>query len=462
MKKPLLKPGLSYPYGPGSMALIFILLLATGPIQASAASMTAEKSTVCEGSWVNASFVLPYEEDQPKGMPDDGGYGKAVFYDLSTDQQVGGTAYTNNGEGKEVMMSFRAPHKLGLYEFRLFRDPFFQILLATAPVEVIACKPVGAYVDTPETVCVGQSANITAWLSPDEDDRFDGSGFVALFRVGTDEEIGGTRSGVNDNCMGACEPKPVKFPLTFQISPGNYEWRMFGDYYGAYLLGTYSVQVIDCDASIPKCDRLVLDLKEGPNSVVIAKVVDACEHKPLSNVILDIRIFHTYDNLLKKAINGDYADLESMKTDENGEALIQVNGNAGDIYRVDVYASKEGWDTSDRSIHITIGEGEETGASGAGRSFSGVWNTDWGTLTLVQDGEHVTGEYTHDSGRVDGVVIGNVLKGTWSEAPTYKPPNDAGDLEFQLGAQGTSFAGRWRYGSSGEWNGWNGELMEEK
>lgn len=319
-------------------------------MQVSAASLIAEKFQVCEGSWANATFILPYEEDQPQGDKDDGGYGIAAFYDVNTNQQVGGTVYSNNGEGKEVKMSFRAPHKLGQYEFRLYRDPFTTILLAKASVDIVKCNPSGAYVDTPKTVCSGQSANITAWLPMEEDDRFDGSGFIALYKAGTDGQIGGTRSGVNDNCMGFCEPKPVKFPFIFQIQPGDYEWRMFGDYFGAYLLDTYPVQVINCS-----CDRLVLDLEEEQNSVVTARVVDACEHKPLQDALLEIRIFHTYDARLDKAINGEYEDLESKRTNEQGEAKIWVNGSPGDIYRIDVYASKEGWDTSDRSIHVTLG-----------------------------------------------------------------------------------------------------------
>lgn len=105
------------------------------------------------------------------------------------------------------------------------------------------------------------------------------------------------------------------------------------------------------------CSRLILDLFEGPNAVVIAKVVDACENNPLQGVRLGVRVFHTYDNQLKKAINGEYVDREPMQTDENGEAQIYVLGNPGDIYRVDVYASNgEKWDTSDRSIHVTIGD----------------------------------------------------------------------------------------------------------
>lgn len=227
--------------------------------------------------------------------------------------------------------------------------------------------------------------------------------------------------------------------------------------------------IIDCQfingtgVNLPRpCDRLLLDLNEETGSVVAAKVVDVCEHKPLKDAVLDIRIFHTYDAQLKKAINGSYVDILPILTDVNGSATIPVNGSQGDIYRVDVYASKEGWDTSDRSIHITIGQGIGTNGNGSGISFNGAWNTDYGTLTLVQDGENVTGEYSHDGGTIKGTVIGNVLKGTWSEAPTHRPPDDAGEIEFQLDPQGTSFTGKWRYGSSGGWTNWNGKLIEEK
>jgi hypothetical protein len=55
------------------------------------------------------------------------------------------------------------------------------------------------------------------------------------------------------------------------------------------------------------------------------------------------------------AINGKYVDLLPKYTYANGTARIPVDGNPGDIYRVDVYASKEGWDTSERSIHVTVG-----------------------------------------------------------------------------------------------------------
>ena len=105
--------------------------------------------------------------------------------------------------------------------------------------------------------------------------------------------------------------------------------------------------------TLPPCNGLLVDLEEGSNSVVIAKVVDDCEHNPLKDAVLDIVIFHVYDKQLNKWINGEYVDRQKM-TNDNGEASIIINGNPNDIYRVDVYASKEGWDRSDSSIHVTI------------------------------------------------------------------------------------------------------------
>jgi len=74
MQMPLFESDSNFPYGPELEALIFNLLLAIELIQASAASFIVEKSTVCEGSRVNATFILPYEEYQPQGVKDDGGY----------------------------------------------------------------------------------------------------------------------------------------------------------------------------------------------------------------------------------------------------------------------------------------------------------------------------------------------------------------------------------------------------
>lgn len=88
--------------------------------------------------------------------------------------------------------------------------------------------------------------------------------------------------------------------------------------------------------------------------------------------------------------------------------------------------------------------------------WTGTWNTNWGEMKLTQSGNTVTGEYTWDKGKITGTVSGQVLKGTWSESPSYSPPNDAGDFEFTK-TTCDSFEGKWRYGSSGEWRtDWSG------
>lgn len=84
-------------------------------------------------------------------------------------------------------------------------------------------------------------------------------------------------------------------------------------------------------------------------------------------------------------------------------------------------------------------------------SWEGEWDSNWGHMVIAQNGNHVTGTYTYDNGIISGTVSGNTFTGTWSEAPSYSAPNDAGDLILEMAADGKSFSGRWRYGSSGDW-----------
>lgn len=85
---------------------------------------------------------------------------------------------------------------------------------------------------------------------------------------------------------------------------------------------------------------------------------------------------------------------------------------------------------------------------------SGKWDTNWGEMILEQTGNNVTGTYEWDNGRISGILSGNLMTGSWSEAPTYSPPRDAGkvDITFEQDA----FSGRWGYESeplSGIWEG---------
>jgi hypothetical protein len=122
-----------------------------------------------------------------------------------------------------------------------------------------------------------------------------------------------------------------------------------------------------------------------------------------------------------------------------------------------------------RSTVMVDGSGRATFTSGQaltptqesavpGVSFAGTWKSSFGTMTITQDGSRILGDYSHDRGKIEGTIEGSVVKGKWSESPSYKPPRDAGDFEFTLSADGTSFSGKWRYGfGTGPWKGdWKG------
>jgi hypothetical protein len=98
-------------------------------------------------------------------------------------------------------------------------------------------------------------------------------------------------------------------------------------------------------------------------------------------------------------------------------------------------------------------------------NWSGTWYTDWGNMQLTQSTGSVTGTYTWESGKITGSIsknlTGNILYGTWSESPSYAPPKDAGDFEWTMSPDFNSFTGKWRYGSSGDWNGkWKGTRIK--
>ena len=94
------------------------------------------------------------------------------------------------------------------------------------------------------------------------------------------------------------------------------------------------------------------------------------------------------------------------------------------------------------------------GSAGQPGPWTGSYDSDWGTMTLVQNGNKVTGTYAHDDGKITGTVSGDTLTGTWSESPSYNPPDDAGDVVLTLSGDGKSISGNWRYGSNtGQWDG---------
>jgi hypothetical protein len=85
----------------------------------------------------------------------------------------------------------------------------------------------------------------------------------------------------------------------------------------------------------------------------------------------------------------------------------------------------------------------------------GNWRGDFGGIVIRQVGDELWGVYGHDEGTVRGRVVGDRFVGWWCEAPSRRPPGDAGDVEMQVivdrdGVR--AIAGHWRYGADGDWD----------
>lgn len=68
----------------------------------------------------------------------------------------------------------------------------------------------------------------------------------------------------------------------------------------------------------------------------------------------------------------------------------------------------------------------------------------------------MSGNYTHDSGRIIGTVSGSTMRGEWSEAPSYSGFWDAGKFEFVISDDCNTITGNWGYGASSTDGGWTG------
>ncbi len=166
-------------------------------------------------------------------------------------------------------------------------------------------------------------------------------------------------------------------------------------------------------------------------------------------------------------------DLVAIKLRSKVEVSLYQNGT----YRIRNFeGSPEIWQKNSKPLLLPVGQQVLINNKGiAGRSvsftdkpvvtekivnsnWSGTWQTPWGKMVIVQNGNSITGTYEHDKGKITGTVNGNKITGNWSEAASYKPPSDAGDFEFVISADGKSFTGRWRYGNNGAWQtGWDGK-----
>jgi len=90
--------------------------------------------------------------------------------------------------------------------------------------------------------------------------------------------------------------------------------------------------------------------------------------------------------------------------------------------------------------------------------FAGTWDTNWGDMTCSVDGQMVICNYTHDIGIIEaGLSLdGITMEGSWSESPSYQPPDDGGKVIFTLSEDGNSIAGHWWYGQIDDGGSWTG------
>ena len=98
-------------------------------------------------------------------------------------------------------------------------------------------------------------------------------------------------------------------------------------------------------------------------------------------------------------------------------------------------------------------------AAQAANTWEGVWNSDFGRLTMSAGG---SGSYEGFSpGTISGPAVGDVNEGRWSQ-PGNQPETRSGTYRFVLSAGGQSFTGTWAYenGSCGTACGWNGTCIE--
>jgi hypothetical protein len=77
-----------------------------------------------------------------------------------------------------------------------------------------------------------------------------------------------------------------------------------------------------------------------------------------------------------------------------------------------------------------------------GLDFSGVWDTNWGQMTLRQRGENVAGRYRgFRNGSVSGQAQGNLLLFRW----TQQENRQFGRGYLRMSADGQRLEGRWGY-----------------
>lgn len=90
----------------------------------------------------------------------------------------------------------------------------------------------------------------------------------------------------------------------------------------------------------------------------------------------------------------------------------------------------------------------------AAAAFSGLWDTSYGRLRLVEDEGVYAGAYAFEAGgTLEGRVEDGVLKARYRDAAT-------GAAELTLSPDGGAFEGRWRADGDKDWKAWTGTRVD--
>jgi hypothetical protein len=84
--------------------------------------------------------------------------------------------------------------------------------------------------------------------------------------------------------------------------------------------------------------------------------------------------------------------------------------------------------------------------------FAGKWDSTWGRMLVLQEGNHVHGTFTgYREGGVSGNLDGNVWRFVWDQ----RVPRQHGNGFMQISPDGMHLEGRWGYDkddiSGGRW-----------
>lgn len=83
----------------------------------------------------------------------------------------------------------------------------------------------------------------------------------------------------------------------------------------------------------------------------------------------------------------------------------------------------------------------------------GVYSSDFNELTIIQNGDMVTGTYKHRNGRIEGRLNGRALIGTWVQ------DNGKGRFIFEFNSDFSGFTGKWGYNDADPSSQWNGKRI---